>query len=250
MMQDKVILITGGSMGIGKATAALIAELGGKVALTGRNADEGRKAASEIEAAGGEALFVQGDVSIEADVIRAVDETVARFGRLDGAFNNAGIGALGGPLAELDASGWQEIFEVNVKGVWMSMKYEILQFQKQGTGGSIVNCGSVLGHGALPGSGHYPATKYAIEGYTRVAARDYGEDHIRVNVVAPGIIRDGRLGGADTPQEFQDMMFSKIHLNRWGVGRDVAGGVMYLLSDYASYVTGTTLFVDGGYTIE
>ncbi len=250
MLEDKVVLITGGTKGIGKATAVMIAEHGGKVAITGRNVGDGEETVAEIEAAGGEVLFIQGDVAVEADIEAAVAKTVEHFGRLDGAFNNAGIGALGGPLAEIDSEVFDDIFTVNVRGVWLSMKHEILQFQKQGGGGSIVNCGSVLGQRVLPGAGHYPATKAAIEGYTRVAARDYGAEGIRVNLMAPGIIRDAGLGGSDAPEDFQDLMFSKIHLGRWGASKDIAGGVMYLLSDYASYVTGTILYVDGGYMIE
>jgi NAD(P)-dependent dehydrogenase (short-subunit alcohol dehydrogenase family) len=250
MLDGKVILVTGGSKGIGKATAQMIAEHGGKVAITGRNAADGEQAVAEIEAAGGDVLFINGDVAVEQDIEEAVAKTVERFGRLDGAFNNAGIGALGGPLAELSNDVYEDVFGVNVRGVWLSMKYEIRQFQKQGGGGSIVNCGSVLGQKVLPGAGHYPATKAAIEGYTRVAARDYGAEGIRVNLVAPGIIRDAGLGGSDAPDDFQDLMFSKIHLQRWGASKDIGGGVMYLLSDYASYVTGTILYIDGGYMIE
>ena len=250
MLDGKVILVTGGTKGIGKATAQMIAEHGGKVAITGRNAADGEQAVAEIEAAGGDVLFINGDVAIEQDIEEAVAKTAEHFGRLDGAFNNAGIGALGGPLAELSNDVYDDVFGVNVRGVWLSMKYEIQQFQKQGGGGSIVNCGSVLGQKVLPGAGHYPATKAAIEGYTRVAARDYGAEGIRVNLVAPGIIRDAGLGGSDAPDDFQDLMFSKIHLQRWGASKDIGGGVMYLLSDYASYVTGTILYIDGGYMIE
>ena len=155
MLEGKVVLITGGSMGIGKATAQMIAEHGGKVVITGRNAPEGENTIAEITEAGGDAIFVQGDVANEADIEEAVAKTVETYGRLDGAFNNAGIGALGGPLAELENDVYEDVFRVNVRGVWLSMKHEIKQFQKQGGGGAIVNNGSVLGQKVLPGAGHF-----------------------------------------------------------------------------------------------
>ena len=250
MIEGKVILITGGTKGIGKGTAEVIAEHGGKVVITGRNAADGEATIEEIRSKGGDIQFVQGDVSSEADIEEAVAKTVEHYGRLDGAFNNAGIGDLGGPIAELENQNFEDLFHINVRGVWWGMKHEIKQFQKQGGGGSIVNCGSILGQRTLPGAGHYPATKSAIEGYTRTAALDYGPEQIRVNLVAPGIIRDAGLGGADAPDEFQDLWMSRIHLGRWGASRDVAGGVMYLLSDYASYVTGATLHIDGGWMVQ
>ncbi|MFN3231557.1 MAG: SDR family NAD(P)-dependent oxidoreductase [Alphaproteobacteria bacterium] len=249
-MKDKVAFITGGSLGIGRATALELARQGAKVAITGRNQPEGDAAVADIEAAGGEALFVKSDVSFEEDIERAVAETVARFGRLDVAFNNAGIGEIAGPLADMEAETFDSMFGVNVRGVWLSMKHEIRQMLKQGDGGSIVNCSSIQAHVAIAGSGHYTATKHAIEGYTKVGALDYAGDGIRINAVAPGVIADGRLGAGEAPQEFQDFLLAKHPLGRFGKGKDVAGAVAFLMSDAADFITGTVLFVDGGYMVE
>ncbi len=249
-MEGKVALVTGGSLGIGRATAIRLAQSGAKVAITGRNQPEGDAAVAMIEEAGGEALFVRGDVSNEADIEQAVAETVGRFGRLDAAFNNAGIGEIAGPLADLDASTFDNMFTVNVRGVWLSMKHEIRQMVKQGDGGAIVNCSSIQAHVAIGGSGHYTATKHAIEGYTKVGALDYAADGIRINAVAPGVIEDGRLGAGEAPQEFKDFLLAKHPLGRFGQGKDVAGAVEFLMSDAADFITGTVLFVDGGYMVE
>jgi NAD(P)-dependent dehydrogenase (short-subunit alcohol dehydrogenase family) len=142
------------------------------------------------------------------------------------------------------------MFEVNVRGVWLSMKHEVIQFLKQGTGGAIVNCSSIQAHAAIAGSGHYTATKHAIEGYTKLGALDYAPDGIRVNAVAPGVISDGRLGAGEAPKAFQDMLLAKHPLGRFGLGKDVADAVVFLMSDKSSFITGTSLFVDGGYMVE
>lgn len=247
MLEGKVVLVTGGSSGIGRITAQAIAKAGAKVAVTGRRPDEGAECVALIEQAGGQALFVQGDVSKEADIEKAVAETVKKFGRLDAAFNNAGIGAAGGRLADMDAGSFDDMFNINVKGVFLSMKHEIRQFLKQGTGGAIVNCSSVQGHVSIAGSGHYPATKHAVEGYTKMAALEYAGDRIRINAVSPAVISDGRLGSGPLPEEFQKMLLDLHPIGRFGTGQDVANSVIFLMSDMASYITGSSLVVDGGY---
>ena len=252
MMTGKVVLVTGGSRGIGKATARALVAAGAKVVITGRHQDAGDEAVADI---GGEVHFVRSDVASEADIERSVAATVARFGRLDAAFNNAGIGEIAGPLHTLDADTFGSMFDVNVKGTWLCMKHEVRQFLKQaeagrGRGGAIVNCSSIQGHQAIAGSGHYTATKHAIEGYTKVGALDYAKDGIRINAVSPAVIEDGRLGAGEAPQVFKDYLLAKHPLGRFGVGKDVAGAVMFLLSDYASFITGASLPVDGGYMIE
>jgi NAD(P)-dependent dehydrogenase (short-subunit alcohol dehydrogenase family) len=247
MLQGKVVLVTGGTDGIGRTTARAIAAAGGKVTVSGRRAEEGRDTVRLIEADGGEALFVQGDVSREADVERMVAETVARFGRLDGAFNNAGIGAAGGKLADMPGDSFDAMFDINVRGVFLSMKHEIRQFLKQGGGGAIVNCSSIQAHVTIAGSGHYPATKHAVEGYTKMAALEYAENGIRINAVSPGVIIDGRLGAGPLPPEFQKMLLDLHPIGRFGTAQDVADSVIFLLSDKAGFVTGSSLVVDGGY---
>jgi NAD(P)-dependent dehydrogenase (short-subunit alcohol dehydrogenase family) len=247
MLDGKVILVTGGTSGIGRTVALAMVEAGAKVCVTGRRQAEGEEAVALIEKAGGEGLFVQGDVSREADVEAMVARTVKRFGRLDGAFNNAGVGAAGGRLADMDADTFDEMFDVNVRGVFLSLKHEIRQLLKQGTGGAIVNCSSIQAHVTIAGSGHYPATKHAIEGYTKMTALEYAEDGIRVNAVSPGVIGEGRLGAGDLPQEFQDMLRGLHPLGRFGTAQDVADSVIFLLSDKAAFITGSSLVVDGGY---
>ncbi len=243
------MLVTGGTRGIGQATAIRMAEYGAKVAITGRD-DIGGETVEMIEKAGGECLFIQSDSSIEADVERAVAQTVERFGRLDGAFNNAGIGALGGPFAELKESEFEAMFSVNVKGVFFSMQQEIRQFLKQGNGGAIVNCSSVYGHVAIQGSGHYTATKHALEGYTKVAAIDYADQNIRINAMAPGLVSEGRLGAGGLEDDFQAELMAKHPMGRFATGLDCAEAAIFLLSDKAAFTTGTSLLVDGGYVAE
>ena len=247
MLEGKVILVTGGTSGIGRTVALAMVEAGAKVCVTGRRQAEGEEAVALIEKAGGEGLFVQGDVSREADVEAMVARTVERFGRLDGAFNNAGVGAAGGRLADMDAETFDEMFDVNVRGVFLSLKHEIRQLLKQGTGGAIVNCSSIQAHVTIAGSGHYPATKHAIEGYTKMTALEYADDGIRVNAVSPGVIREGRLGAGGLPEEFQDMLRGLHPLGRFGTAQDVADSVIFLLSDKAAFITGSSLVVDGGY---
>jgi NAD(P)-dependent dehydrogenase (short-subunit alcohol dehydrogenase family) len=249
MIEGKVMLVTGGTRGIGQGTAIRMAEYGAKVAITGRD-DVGGETVEMIEKAGGECLFIQSDVSVEADIERAVAETVARFGRLDGAFNNAGIGALGGPFVDLQESDFDAMFSVNVKGIFFSMQQEIRQFLKQGSGGAIVNCSSVYGHVAVQGSGHYTATKHAMEGYTKVAALDYAAQNIRINSMAPGLVSEGRLGAGGLEQEFQAELMAKHPMGRFATALDCAEAAIFLLSDKAAFTTGTSLLVDGGYVAE
>ena len=247
MIDGKIVLVTGGTSGIGQITALAMSKAGAKVAVTGRRPEEGHETVKLIEAAGGEALFIQGDVSREADVEKAVAETVRKFGRLDAAFNNAGIGAAGGLLADMDADTFDDMFNINVRGVFLSMKHEIRQFLKQGTGGAIVNCSSIQAHVTIAGSGHYPATKHAVEGYTKMAALEYADKGIRVNAVSPGVISDGRLGAGPLPEEFQTMLRDLHPIGRFGTGQDVADSVIFLMSDKASFITGSSLVLDGGY---
>ena len=249
MIEGKVMLVTGGTRGIGQATAIRMAEYGAKVAITGRD-DIGGETVEMIEKAGGECLFIQSDSSVEADIERAVAQTVERYGRLDGAFNNAGIGALGGPFADLQESDFDAMFSVNVKGVFFSMQQEIRQFLRQGEGGAIVNCSSVYGHVAVEGSGHYTATKHALEGYTKVAALDYADQNIRINAMAPGLVSEGRLGAGGLEDEFQAELMAKHPMRRFATGLDCAEAAIFLLSDKAAFTTGTSLMVDGGYVAE
>jgi NAD(P)-dependent dehydrogenase (short-subunit alcohol dehydrogenase family) len=243
----KVVLVTGGTSGIGRETALQFARAGARVVVAGRRQPEGEAVVRDIEAAGGEALFVQADVSREQDVKRLVDRTVERFGRLDVAFNNAGV-EQSGSLAEATVDEYRRTFDINVLGVVLSMKYEVPAMLKTG-GGSIINTSSVLGHIAAPGSGLYNASKHAVEGLTKTAALEFAKQGVRVNAVAPAATEtemiDRFVGAGDTEGRRQ---LAAIHpIGRMGRTSEVASAVLYLASDGASFVTGTSLPVDGGW---
>ena len=243
----KVVLVTGGTSGIGKATAIAFAKEGAKVVLSGRREAEGQAVVEEIKKAGGSAMFVQADVAKEADVKRLVEQTVAKFGRLDVAFNNAGV-EWTGVLTSVSEADYRRLFDVNVWGVLASMKYEILAMLKTG-GGAIVNTSSIAGHIGMGGVSVYIASKHAVEGLTKSAALEFAKQGIRVTAVAPaGIVTemaDRFLGGGDSEQA---KAFGAMHpVGRMGHAEEVAEAVLYLASDTAKFTTGISLPVDGGW---
>jgi NAD(P)-dependent dehydrogenase (short-subunit alcohol dehydrogenase family) len=188
ILQNKVALVTGGTSGIGRATAIAYAKQQAKVVVVGRRIDEGEETVRLIKEAGGEAIFVQADVTKEADVEAMVDKAVGVFGQLDIAFNNAGTAGENPSLIEQTEAEYDRIMNVNVKGVWLSMKHEIAQMLKQGSG-SVVNMASAVGVVALPNLPLYSASKHAVVGLTKAAALQYAKAGIRINVVAPGSIQ-------------------------------------------------------------
>ena len=239
----KVALVTGGTSGIGRAAAQRLAERGAKVVVAGRRQEEGDKTVSLITDAGGEATFVRTDVSREADVEAMVKATVDTYGRLDCAFNNAGIEGQLGPMATMTEDNVDQILAINIKGVWASMKHEMLAMEKDG--GVIVNNASVGGIKGFPNFGVYAATKFAVIGLTRSAAIEQAAAGIRINAVAPGPIETDMLNRAadgDTSQ-FAGM----VPMQRVGKPMEVADAVVWLCSPASSYVTGHTLPVDGGF---
>lgn len=243
----KVALITGGTSGIGKVTAIAFAKAGAKVVLSGRREKEGLAVVEEIKKAGGTAHFVQADVAKEADVKRLVEQTVAKFGRLDIAFNNAGV-EWKKPILEATEAEYRQIFDINVWGVLASMKYEIPAMLKTG-GGAIVNTSSVAGHIGLPGASIYIASKHAVEGLTKTAALEFARQGIRINAVAPAGIdtdmADRFTGGPDS--EGKKAFAEMYPMGRLGVSEEVASAVLYLASDEAKFTTGISLPVDGGF---
>jgi NAD(P)-dependent dehydrogenase (short-subunit alcohol dehydrogenase family) len=250
-MQDsfanKVVLITGGTSGIGKATAIAFANAGAKVVLTGRREKEGKEVAAEITKPGGIAAFIQADVSKDADVKRAVDFVLSTHGRLDVAFNNAGVEIVGA-LEQVTEEQYRRTFDINVWGVLNSMKHEIAAMLKTG-GGAIVNTSSVAGRIGLPQASVYVATKHAVEGLTKAAAVEFGKQAIRVNAVAPGTIETEMIDRMDDKEGNVRKWLLSLHpVARFGTAEEIAAAVLYLASDAAKFTTGAILAVDGGRT--
>ena len=241
---NKIVLITGGTSGIGKVTAIAFANASAKVVLTGRREKEGAEVVAEIKKNGGTASFVRADVSKDADIVKAIDFVLATYGRLDVAFNNAGVEMLG-PLDQVTEEQYRSTFDINVWGVLNSMKYEIPAMLKGG-GGAIVNTSSIAGHIGLAQASIYVATKHAVEGLTKAAAVEFGKQGIRVNAVAPGTIETDMV--ARFPREAKDWLLTQHPVGRFGASEDIAAAVLYLASDAAKFTTGTILAVDGGWS--
>ena len=248
-LENKVALITGGTSGIGKAAALALAQAGAKVVVSGRREEEGRAVELAIKKAGGQALFVRADVSREADVKALVDQTVAAFGRLDIAFNNAGIeGQMGLTTDTQTEENFDAIFNINVKGVLLSMKHEAAAMLRNG-GGSIINTSSIAGQIGLAGGGVYVASKHAVNGLSKSAALEFARKGIRVNTVSPGTIQtemiDRMVGEGQT--EARKWWQNQHPIGRFGTVDEVAAAVVWLASPASSFVTGTDIAVDGGY---
>jgi NAD(P)-dependent dehydrogenase (short-subunit alcohol dehydrogenase family) len=244
---NKVVFVTGGTSGIGKATALAFAKAGAKVVITGRREKEGADVAAEITKTGGTAAFVRADIAKDAEVVKAIDFVLSTHGRLDVAFNNAGV-EIAGPLNEITEEQYRRTFDINVWGALNSMKHEIAAMLKTG-GGAIVNTSSVAGHIGLPQASIYVATKHAVEGLTKAVALEFAKQGIRVNAVAPGSIDTemvDRLVGKEGEQ--RNWLLSLHPVGRLGTSEEIAAAVLYLASDAAKFTTGTTLLVDGGWT--
>jgi NAD(P)-dependent dehydrogenase (short-subunit alcohol dehydrogenase family) len=244
----KTVLVTGGAGGIGRATALAFGRAGANVVVSDITVAGGEETVRMIVQAGGAAIFVKTDVTRAADVQALVAQTIATYGRLDCAFNNAGIEEESKPLADCEEAMFDRIMNVNVKGAWLCMKYEIEQMLKQG-GGVIVNTASVAGLVGAPLQPVYAGSKHAVVGMTKTAAAEYGRAGIRVNSVCPGIIRTEMLDRALEREPKREKGINKAHpIGRLGEAEDIAGAVLWLCSDSASFVTGHQLAVDGGLT--
>jgi NAD(P)-dependent dehydrogenase (short-subunit alcohol dehydrogenase family) len=245
----KVALITGGTSGIGAATARRVAELGAKVVVTGRRQREGRLLVSEICRKGGCAAFFRADLSRPDEAHRIVPFTVETFGHLDYAFNNAGISGNNRLLIDQTEENFDRVFAVNVKALFLLLQDELKQMMAQGRGESIVNAGSVGGFLATPTAGPYVASKHAVLGLTKTAAVEYGRYGIRVNAVSPGAVHTEMLLSVFGNEEITQM--GAVHpLGRIGRPEEIADAVAWLFSDQSSYYTGQSLTLDGGLTAQ
>lgn len=246
-LENKVVLVTGGTSGIGKATALALGVAGAKVVFSGRREQEGEDTAALIRQSGAECLFVRSDVSSEEDVKALVKKTVETYGKLDCAFNNAGINPPLKPLHEQSVEDFDKIMAINVRGLFLCMKYEIQQILAHG--GVIVNNSSIGSLVAFPGISPYIASKHAVMGLTRSAALDYAKLGIRINAVNPGFVATDMTDRlvTDTGSTASDLA-STVPMGRMGQPEEIAEMVVFLCSDASSYITGQSFFVDGGFT--
>lgn len=243
---DKVAILTGGTSGIGKATALLFAKEGAKVAIAARREDEGQQVVREIRDMGGEAIFVKTDVTKADDCASAVSRTVASFGKLDIAFNNAGISHSGQATADTDEAAWDAVIDVNLKGTFLSMKYEIPEILKAG-GGSIINMSSTYGLiGSALGACSYHASKHGVIGITRAAALEYAKQKLRINAVCPAFVATDMISKFLADPDVAAHLASLHPVGRMGTLEETAEAVVFLASDASTFITGTTLSIDGG----
>jgi len=251
-MNNKVALVTGASSGIGRATAKLFAEKGAKVVVAARRLDELESLVSEIQSQGGEATAIQTDICKVAEVERMVDHAIKTFGRLDYAVNNAGIEGRFASITELSEEDWDQVLGINLKGTFLGMQHQARAMLAAGNGGAIVNVGSVNSFLGFATGAAYCTSKHGLIGLTTSVSAELASQGIRVNLVCPGII--------DTPmhqrlrQEIGDAIYDEgvlpsVHLKRAGQPKEIADAIVFLCSDAASYITGTTLTPDGGLTL-
>jgi len=243
----KVALVTGGSSGIGRATAIKFGEQGARVMVAARREKEGKETVEMIKKAGGEAMFVQTDVRIASQVENMVQQTVKKYGHLDIAFNNAGVGGIMARLIRMTEETFDELVDTNFKGVWLSMKYEIPVMLEQG-GGVIINNASIAGVSTAERLSVYSGSKHAVVAISNAASSEYGRDNIRVVSVCPGWIKT-RMTEDLRARKDADIMQGNIPLKRWGEPEEVAEMVIWLASDAASFVSGGAFIISGGMNV-
>ncbi len=251
LVDRKVALVTGAAGGIGRASALVFAREGASVVVSDTDAVGGDETVKTIRDSGGEAIFVRADVSDRSDVEALVKKTVDRYGRLDCAFNNAGMaGSVGASTHEYTQEVWDKVIAVNLTGVWLCMQYELRQMLSQGSG-AIVNTASIWGLVGAPGAAAYVASKHGVAGLTRAAALEYAPKGIRINAVNPGTIKTKVLDPfiAAIP-DFEAMMAGLHPIGRIGRPAEVGEGVVWLCSDAASFVVGQNIPIDGGFTAQ
>jgi len=243
----KVALVTGGSSGIGRAASIKFGEQGARVVVAARREKEGNETVDMIKRAGGEGTFVQTDVRVTSQVENMVNQTVKKYGRLDIAFNNAGVGGIMARLIRTTEEVFDEVVDTNFKGVWLSMKYEIPVMLKQG-GGIIINNSSIAGVSTAERLSVYSGSKHAVVGLSNAAAHEYGGDNIRIVAICPGWIKT-RMTEELRASKYADAFRDSIPLKRWGEPEEVADMVIWLASDAASFVTGGAFTISGGMNV-
>lgn len=247
-LEGKSVIVTGGSSGIGQAVAVLLGDAGCKVIVADREAAGGKATAAQIEKSGGIAHFIQTDVSSEASVRAMVDGAVAKYGRLDGACNAAGIGQRGLPAHEVTLEEWDRCHSINLRGVFLCNKYEITAMLAT-KGGAIVNIASTAATVGFPNGSEYCASKAGVMGFVRGAAIDYATKNIRINAILPGGTLTPMLKNAMSQDPGLEAALAAVHpMNRFGQPNEIAQAARWLISDEASFVTGAGYAVDGGHT--
>jgi NAD(P)-dependent dehydrogenase (short-subunit alcohol dehydrogenase family) len=244
----KTALVTGGTSGIGRETAIAFGAAGARVAVCGRRQGEGEETVQLVEQAGGAAAFFRADVAVERDVDALIDGVISSFGRLDYAFNNAGIEQNAQPLPEQTEATFDQIMAVNVKGVWLAMKYEIPAMLATAGGGAIVNSSSIVGVIGFPKVAIYTASKHAVIGLTKAVALEYAQQNVRVNAVSPGAVETPMFERFTGKEDSARAQLASMHpMGRVARPEEIANAVLFLCSDHSSFVTGHTLAVDGGF---
>jgi len=249
LLDGKTLIVTGAGGGIGRAASLVLAAAGASVIVTDILAEAGHATVDAVRQAGGSATFVKADLAVEADVSALIGKAVATHGRLDGAFNNAGLEQCALPLHELTTEQWERALRVDLTSVFWCIKYQVIAMLGTG-GGAIVNTASSLGQVAIPNASEYIAAKHGVIGLTRAAAAEYGSRRIRVNAVLPGIIRTPMIARLTEDARFSaffDRLKDRHPIGRFGEPAEIGEAVKWLLSDSASFVNGAAMAVDGGY---
>jgi len=250
MTDSKTILVTGALTGIGRAAALAFARNGNRVVVSGRHKDAGELLVTELRKLCVDAEFIRADVRHEDEVRDLVDRTIAQFGRLDVAVNNAGTEGQVGPITDQTAESYSATFDTNVLGVILSMKHEVRVMQEQGGGGSIINISSTYGHEGAAGASIYVGSKHAVEGITKSVALEVANSGIRVNAVAPGPTDTGMLTRFTGTDENKAVLAAQVPLGRLGLSEEVADGIVFMASDDAKFITGHVLNIDGGHSAQ
>ena len=246
MLDGKVAVVTGGASGIGRTTCQFYAREGAKVVVSDVDEKAGNETVRLIKDAGGEAAYVGADVSSPEDCQKLIHDAEQQYGRLDIAFNNAGVGGESNNTADYSVEGWQKVIGINLSGVFYCMKYEIQAMLRTGRG-VIVNNSSILGAVGFAGAPAYVSAKHGVIGLTQTAAIEYGQQGIRVNAVGPGFIHTPMLAGIEQDEQTRNLLISLHPIGRLGLPEEVAELVVWLSSDQASFITGAYYPVDGGY---